>query len=918
MQSDFDLEPAAWATLRSLLDEALTLPAAERESWLAGLPARHAEFRQRLRSLLSHVDTTGGAELLATLPKMETGDFAPQAPPGAPATEAGQLVGPYRLLRQIGEGGMASVWLAERTDLLQSRRVALKLPHGAWRRAGLAQRLAREREILATLSHPHIARLYDAGLAADGQPYLALEHVEGERIDVHCRERGLGVTARLELFLQVAHAVAYAHARLVVHRDLKPSNILVTADGQVRLLDFGIATLLEQGVAEEGELTQELGRALTPDYAAPEQIRGEPIGTAADIYSLGVVLYELLTGHRPYKLASKSRAALEHAIEQAEPQRPSDAVDDPRLRKELRGDLDAIVLEALKKSPAQRWPSVAAFADDLCRWRDGRPVLARPDSRWYRASKFVVRNAVAVGAATAVVLALTGGAALALWQAHEARAEAQRALEVKKFVSAILTEANPYLGQSAAGLTAVDLVKQADKRLHHLASSRPEVRVELTSLLADSLMMLNDFDAAEPIVQRALADARSTLGHTHPQTLHARLLQAQIDRLRGRTDATLSALDEMLPLLRAQADADVVDLLGVLQLRGLVMIDRGAYAQAEEAAREAATLSAARLPRDNAHRVGSAILLGLAYRYNKKFEQARDASKAALELAVEAYGNAGVHPRVVEAQAAYGRALGDVGDLQAGIAQIEKAAAGAQSLYGPSGMLVGILVQNLVGYQLDLGDLDRAEANSARALQIMASQTKRESYTYAATAASRGAVLTALRRTPAALELLDDATATLDKLLGPAHEVTLTARTYKALALANSGQLAAAQAEMAAVTPHAGAGVASHVGARAAVVEATIARLRGEPAAAAARLQPVVEAPPGLPKFERERMRAWAELGLSELARGEPTRAANALERALERFEKLESQVTPARTEALLALRRTKASRSETGGRAGS
>ena len=227
--------------------------------------------------------------------------------------KAGALVGPYRLLRELGVGGMGSVWLAERADGTLKRQVALKLPRASWAR-GLAERMARERDILASLEHPNIARLYDAGTDAQGRPFLALEYVEGQPIDVYCSERALSIRQRLQLLLEVASAVTFAHSRLVVHRDLKPSNILVTADGQVRLLDFGIAKLMEGDRTQETQLTQMAGRALTLDYASPEQIRGEPIGTASDVYSLGVVAYELLAGAKPYKLKRGSAAELEETI----------------------------------------------------------------------------------------------------------------------------------------------------------------------------------------------------------------------------------------------------------------------------------------------------------------------------------------------------------------------------------------------------------------------------------------------------------------------------------------------------------------------------------------------------------------------------------------------------------------------------
>jgi len=428
--SNFRLPPQQWAQLRRLLDEALDLPMAARAAWLAALPAEHAPLTPRLRALLSHAEAaTGDDHLLHTLPKMvETGDFAPSH---AQADRSGELVGPYRLLRQLGEGGMASVWLAERVDWAEQRRVALKLPHGAWRRAGLIERFARERAILATLEHPHIARMYDAGATPAGQPYLALEYVDGERIDRWCDAHAQGLADRLALFLQVCEAVAHAHARLIVHRDIKPSNVLVDAGGQVRLLDFGIAKLLQGDSAQESDLTRESGRALTPEYAAPEQIQGEAVGTATDTYSMGVLLYELLAGRHPYLSEHASLAARAQAALTADPVRPSDAITDPVRRRALRGDLDTIVLKALKKRPEERYASADALAADLHRYLAHEPVLAQADSRAYRLRKLVRRHRVAVIGGGAAVVALLAGAGLALWQAYEARLQRDAALHAK-------------------------------------------------------------------------------------------------------------------------------------------------------------------------------------------------------------------------------------------------------------------------------------------------------------------------------------------------------------------------------------------------------------------------------------------------------------------------------------------------------
>jgi eukaryotic-like serine/threonine-protein kinase len=419
-----------WPALNALLDEALALPAAERQTWLRSLrerPGLTAPLRDSLQRLLAVSAEIETGDFLNTLRPMAEAAPALGLPAGGP--QAGDSVGPWRLLRLLGEGGMGQVFLAERTDGVLKRPVALKLPRLSWMQ-GLAERLARERDILATLEHPHIARLYDAGVDEAGRPWLALEYLEGQSLDEHCRAHGLGWRERLGLVLQACDAVAYAHGRLVIHRDLKPGNLLVTADGQLRLLDFGIAKLLgdEDADADASALTRQQGRAMTLAYASPEQVRGERLGTASDQYSLAVVAYELLAGCRPYRLQHGSAAELEHAVLEVDAPPASRRAEDPAQARLLRGDLDAILAKALSKAVDRRHASVAAFADDLRRHLAGEPVLARAPTRRYRVGKWLLRHRLPVLAGTAVALSLVLGAAVAVRQAAlalEAEAVAQ-------------------------------------------------------------------------------------------------------------------------------------------------------------------------------------------------------------------------------------------------------------------------------------------------------------------------------------------------------------------------------------------------------------------------------------------------------------------------------------------------------------
>ena len=524
MAAATDLTEASWQAFSTLLDRALELPPTERLAWLEALGAEHEPLKPALRSVLQRSAGVEAHDWLDTLPHTSVAATAPDDSPLRPDA----VVGPYRLLRELGVGGMGAVWLAERADGSLKRQVALKLPRAVWS-AGLAQRMARERDILASLEHPNIARLYDAGTDAQGRPFLALEYVEGKPIDIYCRERVLNTKARLALLLQVARAVAFAHSRLVVHRDLKPSNILVTADRQVRLLDFGIAKLMEGDRTQETQLTQMAGRALTLDYASPEQIRGEPIGTASDVYSLGVVSYELLAGAKPYKLKRQTAAQLEEAIAAIDAPLASATATDAATKRDLKGDLDAILNKALKKNSNERYGTVDALALDIERHLVGHRVVARPDSLAYRITRFARRYripliagaivlaifalAIGVGAAVLLALVLAAGLGVALWQAHGARRERDRALRLVERQEGVLSFLNMLITDAARGgqaLTAAQLLQRSEALIGPELESDAEVHALVLSMISASMQTLGNSAEALRLSERALTLVRGT------------------------------------------------------------------------------------------------------------------------------------------------------------------------------------------------------------------------------------------------------------------------------------------------------------------------------------------------------------------------------------------------------------------------
>jgi eukaryotic-like serine/threonine-protein kinase len=546
-----------WQALSRLLDTALSLPPGDRESWLQGLEGEDESLKVLLHDLISRKDLVETRGFLETLPKITQGQGISDAAP--PDTVAGEQIGPYRLERALGSGGMGSVWLAERVDGVLKRRVALKLPHVAGPRSTLAARMDRERNILAALEHPNIARLYDAGIAADGRPYLALEYVEGEPIDRYCTQHRLSVAERLGLVLQVARAVAYAHQHLIVHRDLKPTNVLVDADGQVHLLDFGIAKLLDADAAEEAALTRLGGAPLTPEYASPEQLRGERVSTASDVYSLGVVLFELLTLTRPYTLG-KGRDVLwfAQASESREPPRPSAASKDPAIARRLRGDLDTIVQKALKAGPEQRYATIAEFADDLQRYLRGEPVRAQPDTLWYRTRKIVARNKLAVGAIATVVLALAAGMTIALWQANRARAEQRTSLAVEQFLTDIFrANSNDQADPAKARETPVrELLRKGAQEIGHSLHDAPASKLRVLGTLAQMHSDLQMWDESVALNRERVALGTQLYGRDDPRVVDL-LIDLSDSMIGSRANAEREpTLTEALRILDGRGDTE--------------------------------------------------------------------------------------------------------------------------------------------------------------------------------------------------------------------------------------------------------------------------------------------------------------------------------------------------------------------------
>jgi serine/threonine-protein kinase len=589
-------DPDLWRKLSPYLDEALDVDPEQRPGWLAALRAKVPGIAADLELLLSEREAIEDSGFLEGVVRVE----AHPVP-----SLSGHVLGAYRLLSLIGQGGMGSVWLAERCDGRFEGRAAVKLLNIAVMGRAGEERFRREGNILARLTHPNIARLTDAGVSPTGQPYLVLEHVDGQAIDGYCDEHALGVEARLHLFLDVLEAVAHAHASLVVHRDIKPGNVMVSVAGHVKLLDFGIAKLLED---EEGLLTRD-GWAATPAYAAPEQVTGGMVTTATDVYALGVLLYTLLTGTHPAGAATQSPATLMHAIVEVEPRRPSDVVAQPetrealtlhaarcgttagRLRRMLRGDLDTIVAKTLKKNSAERYASVTALADDLRRFLRQEPIAARPDTLRYRAVTFIRRHARGVAASAAVVVLLTAFTAyytvrLAA-ERDRAQREATKALKASEVLTGLLTAADPY---EIGGLDdpAIRGVPDAGAgQVQKELAGQPDLQAGMLTLFGRIYRRLGVYDKAQPLLEQALVSGHAAFGAEHVDLAQTLQDLGTVLADKGDYAAAAERFEQALAMRRKLLGNENADVAITLSELGRVYQDLGFNQRAEPLHREA-------------------------------------------------------------------------------------------------------------------------------------------------------------------------------------------------------------------------------------------------------------------------------------------------------------------------------------------
>lgn len=796
-------DAARWAQVCAVLDAVFDAPAGQHQQVLREECAGDQELAREVASLLA--EEAKREAWLDTSALEWAVDLMDETEPPRPAVSPGDRVGPFRLVSELARGGMGTVWEAERADGQFEQRVALKLLKRGLDSDAILARFLQERRILARLDHPNIARLVDGGVTDNGRPYFAMELIDGEPITAWCDARRLSVRQRLELVRDVAGAVQYAHQQLVVHRDLKPSNVLVTATGEVKLLDFGIAKLLDpdRGRADSATLTRIGWRMMTPEYAAPEQLQGEAATAATDVYALGVLLYELLTGQRPKAVDRPERSAAEVARRPA-PRMTTQVGEEvarargssvERLRRTLRGDVETIVQHALEPEPERRYGSAQALRDDLDRYLAGEPIRARPASPWYRTRKFVSRNRLAVAATALVVLSLAGGLLAAAWQArvarnqaNEAERQARRAEEVKDFLTSIFEASDPaeWRGQET---TAPDLLARGARRADEELAGDPVLHAEMLDTIGGLYVSLGDLERAGPLIEQALEQRRELFGaddEAYADSLH---LQARWLFARGALREARTAGSRAVEIFEARLGrhADTASALGTL---ADIESALGNQQRAVRLRRRAMTIHRAFHGRVHRMVLEDLLSLGDLLVNLGRFSDAEAAIDESLDIARRLYGAESTWvARVLNSR---GRLLRERGDTQQALSIYEQAVEIARG-FGPAHP---DLTTYLVNYGVPLyieGHLEEARRVLEEALE-RARETLPAEHFHLALVLNALALRHRQAGDPVAAEpLMRETTAIVERSLGLEHDWTFTAWSNLGRVLLEQGRLAEAE-----------------------------------------------------------------------------------------------------------------------------
>jgi eukaryotic-like serine/threonine-protein kinase len=710
--------PERWQQVKTILEQALDKQPGERTVFVTAACADDSELREEVESLLA---VEADSEDFIETPLVR---FNISEPPLEPLA-LGERVGAYRILREIGRGGMGSVYLAARADEAYEKQVAIKVIRRGMDTEEVVRRFRSERQILAKLDHPNIARLLDGGATEDGRPYFVLEHVEGRPIDEYCEAERLSLRERLDLMLDICSAVQLAHQNLVVHRDLKPGNILVTADGTPKLLDFGIAKLLDPAAQE---VTQLGVRPMTPEYASPEQVKGEPVTTASDVYSLGVLLYVLLTGRSPYEPPATDREAIARAIREETPPKPSTAAvrpgkavrrlpeSDPKvLRKHLSGDLDNIILMAMRKEPERRYSSVEALANDLRRYLDRMPVVASGDTWRYRAGKFVKRHRVGVLVTTLVALVLVGSSISMTLLWRQAVRERDRAEAVSDFLEKLFEIPDPSESRGEK-ITAREVLDRGAQTIQTDLKGQPELQADLMETIGRVYRSLGLSGRARPFLVQTVELRRATLGRDNLKVADGLQNLAAVLRELGEMGKAEAYLREALKIQHKRGVEETSEYAANLNNLASLLEEQNKLEEAEELYRQAMEIKKRLLGTEHEDIAKGFNNLGTLLHKKGDLDAAEEHYRRALEMRRRLLGDD--HPEVTSSMNNLAVFLEDKGDLAAAEELYRELLAIRRRLYPEPHPKVALALHNLGALLLVQGDGRTAERLYQEALAI--------------------------------------------------------------------------------------------------------------------------------------------------------------------------------------------------------
>jgi serine/threonine-protein kinase len=823
-----DPDPAFWTAVEAMVEAALQAPASDRTRLLDERCGGDPRLRAEVESLLASHARAGS---------FLDGSAMDASGPSGAASLSGRTIGAFRLLDRIGEGGMGVVYLAERVAGGFAQRVAVKLLDAPLREADGLRRFRAERQILASLNHPHIVALVDGAVTDEGQPYLVMEYVDGVPLTTYCAARALALEERLRLFQQVCAAVQDAHEHGVVHRDLKPGNILVTKDGLPKILDFGVAKLVDGAGGMDATATGLL-RPLTPNYASPEQLRGLPVTTVSDIYTLGALLYELLAGIRCYDITRRSLDEILRVVLEKEPRRPSAAIAGTRLpydRRRLKGDLDTIVLKAMAKDPARRYGSARELADDIGRHLAGRPVVARELSLGYTAAKLARRHRAAVVAATFSLVTLLAALAVSLWQTqiavgerNRAQIEAAKARQVAGFLRTLFSSAYPRNRVPGARLTAEDLVASGVARVDELAA-QPDVQASMLAILGAVYTEMGLYPQALPLVERSLALREKLLGHDHIDVAESLYTLGRLKGYLGEYEAARLDTERAVKIREAAGGpddallAEALSDLGSIYWRlgrpeGRQYLERAVAIEerrggpqlsrwltnlanfdllADDHARarkllERAMAAGARAEGEPGYLVNVTILnLGMLLLAEEDFPRARELLEQALEISYRLYGTE--HQATVHNWGEQGRLYFEMGDRPTAREFLDRSISVGERILGPEHVGIAAPLSYTGRLLLAENRFRDASALFERVLRIRRKALGEEHASIAQSLTDTALATMRLSGAAAAESTLRQALAMQRRTLVPGHRDTVPTLTALGEALSAQGRLAEAE-----------------------------------------------------------------------------------------------------------------------------